>query len=75
MLLHLIGEQLGPFLHQNDEIYGISISMRKQESVLVLWNKDSALVDLEQIRICLRTIVPDIPIKSIDAKVHRLESQ
>jgi hypothetical protein len=54
-----VGEQLTEFVHEQDEICGISVSTREKEDVLLIWNTNSELASESRILDCLRLILPD----------------
>lgn len=54
-----IGEQLTEFVHEKDEICGVSISTRDKEDVVLIWNTSAEFAKESRILDCLRLILPD----------------
>lgn len=54
-----IGEQLNEFVHEKDEICGVSVSTRDKEDVVLIWNTNAELAKESRILDCLRLILPD----------------
>lgn len=65
-----IGEQLNEFVHEKDEICGVSISVREKEDVLLIWNRDAELAKESKIMECLHLILPDTSFLSSFYKPH-----
>jgi translation initiation factor 4E len=59
LLMAAIGEQLNEFVHEKDEICGISMSTREKEDVVLIWNTNAKLAKESRILECLRLILPD----------------
>lgn len=54
-----VGEQLNEFVHEKDEICGVSISTREKEDCVLIWNTSAELAKESRILECLRLILPD----------------
>lgn len=59
MLLAAIGEQFNEFIHEKDEICGISISTREKEDCILIWNTNAELAKDSKILQYLSLILPD----------------
>jgi hypothetical protein len=55
-----IGEQLNEYVSENDEICGISASLREKEDVLLIWNTNSESASKSRIFECVHKLNPDI---------------
>jgi len=70
LLMAAIGEQLNEFVHEKDEICGVSISTREKEDVVLIWNTNAELAKESKILECLRLILPDTTFLSTFYKPH-----
>ncbi|OXA49987.1 eukaryotic translation initiation factor 4E type 3-B isoform X2 [Folsomia candida] len=59
LLLAAIGEQFNEFIHEKDEICGISISTREKEDCILIWNTNAELAKDSKILQYLSLILPD----------------
>jgi len=55
-----IGEQLQEYANPNDEICGISVSMKDKEDVLSIWNTNADKAAEARIFECVHMLSPDI---------------
>jgi len=70
LLMAAIGEQLNEFVHEKDEICGVSISTREKEDCVLIWNTSAELAKESRILECLRLILPDTTFVSTFYKPH-----
>jgi len=70
LLMAAIGEQLGEFVNEKDEVCGVSISIREKEDVLLIWNINAELAKESRLLECLRQILPDTHFLSTFYKPH-----
>lgn len=59
-LLALIGEQPSLVLKEGDEICGLSVSVRKTESLISIWNKRAELIDIEKLESLIRLLISNV---------------
>lgn len=72
-LLALIGEQPSLVLKEGDEICGISVSVRKTESLISIWNKRAELIDIEKLESLIRLLISNVDFPKGSYRVHRNE--
>jgi len=72
-LLAVIGEQLIAITKEPDEICGVSVSIRKTEAIISIWNSRAEMVNLKMLEQCVRYLLPGIQIQEFSYKVHRQE--
>lgn len=63
LLLGVIGEQFTFVLHPDDELCGISVSTRKTEAIISVWNLNAELVDVPLYEAQLRRLVVGVDIR------------
>jgi translation initiation factor 4E len=69
--LNIIGEQFSERLEAKDEICGLTMSMRKTEVVISLWNKNALLVDVAKFRAMVQEMIPKVPIANEIYRIHK----
>lgn len=73
LLLGVIGEQFSSVMHPKDEVCGISVSIRKSESIISIWNVNASLVQIQRYEGLVRRIVMGVDIQRPNYKVHKVE--
>lgn len=74
-MLAVIGEQISSYvLHSGDEICGVSVSIRKQETVISIWNKRAELISIDKYIQNLRTILAKVNFYEPSYKIHKEET-
>jgi len=70
LALSVIGEQFYSYLNEEDDICGISASIRRNnEAIVQIWNKDVDLINCDSVCGLVRSIVPN---HKIDAPSYRV---
>lgn len=73
ILLAVIGEQFLSTITEPDEICGASVSIRKNDAVISLWNRRTEQVNVSKFSALVRKILAEIQILDISYKVHKNE--
>ena len=60
LLLAAIGEQFMDFLHDDDEICGLSVSPREKDDLIQIWNLNSKSVQQSRVLEKVHSLVPDV---------------
>ena len=55
-----IGEQFIDFLHEDDEICGLSVSPREKDDLIQIWNLNSKAVQQSRVLEKVHSLVPDV---------------
>jgi len=48
------------FVHDEDDIVGITVSVREREDLIMIWNMDASLAKTARVFECIRLMLPDI---------------
>jgi len=70
LLMAAIGEQLNEYVATNDEICGISVTVREREDTITIWNTNADEADRAKIFDCVRMLLPDTTFLSEFYKPH-----
>jgi len=70
LLLAAIGEQLNEYVSPNDEVCGISVTVRDREDTVSVWNTNADEVDRARIFECVHKLLPDTVFVSEFYKPH-----
>lgn len=54
-----IGEQLNEYVADDDEVCGVSVSIRDREDVVLVWNTNAEVASQATIFNCVRLLLPD----------------
>jgi len=74
LLLCAIGEQFNDGLHDDDSIQGVSINVRKQEDMLLIWNKRADLLNIKKLLDRIKKYLPSAQFLGEPAyRVHKTE--
>jgi len=73
LILGVIGEQFSQILAEEDDICGLSISMRKDESVITLWNKKAIVLNINRVSSLINRLLPRAQYSFLSYKVHKNE--
>jgi len=74
LLLGVIGEYFSPCLKEEDDICGVTVSIRPRgDNVVCLWNANASLINTEELTSRLRILLPTVSIESPVYKVHKDE--
>jgi len=70
LVLAAIGEQFGPVLSNDDDICGVSVSLRQFDNIIHVWN-GNANANVNAILARIKSIVPNVEIRNPFYKAHR----
>jgi len=70
IVLAAIGEQFSNTLAEGDELCGITISMRRDEDMIKIWNRAASLLDPEVLFSRIKTLVPKVNLSTPTYTVH-----
>jgi len=73
VVLAVVGEQLSSILNEADDICGITLSVRNNENMLVIWNKAANLMNQKQIESYLTRLLPKARFQIVGYKAHKAE--
>ncbi|KAM7439194.1 hypothetical protein ABFA07_011373 [Porites harrisoni] len=71
LLLAAIGEQFVDSVRQDDEVCGISVSVRERDDIIQVWNSNAYAVEDAMILDKLRDLVPDVDLFDDFYKSHQ----
>ena len=54
-----VGEQLNEYVSAQDEICGVSVSVRDREDLLLIWNKSASEAGAARVFDCVHLLLPD----------------
>jgi len=74
LLLAAIGEQFIDFLHEDDEICGLSVSPREKDDLIQIWNLNSKAVQQSRVLEKVHSLVPDVRFNAEFYKPHQTHS-
>jgi len=73
LVLAAIGEQFGPVLSNDDDICGVSVSVRQFDNVIEVWNSNASS-NVNAVLARIKTIVPTVELRNPFYKAHREHS-
>lgn len=59
MLMAAIGEQLNEYVAEEDEVCGVTVSIRDREDVILVWNTNAQVAAQAKVFDCVRLLLPD----------------
>jgi hypothetical protein len=71
--LGVIGEQFSEVLGHGDDVCGITVSVRRNETCLSLWNSKADKFNKSGIEEALKILMPGVVFNDIEYKPHRLK--
>eukprot|EP00697_Spironema_sp_BW2_P004044 gnl/Spiro4/15445_TR8313_c0_g1_i1.p1 gnl/Spiro4/15445_TR8313_c0_g1~~gnl/Spiro4/15445_TR8313_c0_g1_i1.p1 ORF type:complete len:226 (-),score=33.21 gnl/Spiro4/15445_TR8313_c0_g1_i1:100-777(-) len=70
LVLAVIGEQFQDVLDPRDDIQGVTVSVRQNDNILIIWNKNASC-EVQRLLQHLQFLLPDVTFRSSFYKAHR----
>jgi len=70
LLLAVIGENLSGFVHSDDDIVGVSVSVRDRDDIIQVWNKDAKFSEQARIIEAINDLDQDLTLSKSFYKAH-----
>ncbi|XP_008468275.1 eukaryotic translation initiation factor 4E type 3 [Diaphorina citri] len=71
LLLAAIGEQMTDVLHKDDQVLGLTISVRDGSDIIQIWNSDVALANTVDMEKWVKSLLPEVQFPAIFYKPHQ----
>jgi translation initiation factor 4E len=73
LVLAAIGEQFGPVLSNEDDICGVTVSLRQYDNIIQVWNSNAS-ANVNAVLARIKSIVPNVEFRNPFYKAHREHS-
>jgi len=73
LVLAAVGEQFGPVLSNDDDICGVTVSVRQYDNIIEVWNSNASS-NVNAILARVKSIVPAVELRNPFYKAHREHS-
>jgi len=73
LVLAAVGEQFGPVLSNDDDICGVTVSVRQYDNIVEVWNSNASS-NVNAILARIKSIVPSVDLRNPFYKAHREHS-
>jgi len=70
LVLAAIGEQFGPVLANEDDICGVTVSLRQYDNIIQVWNSNAS-ANVNAVLARIKSIVPNVEFRNPFYKAHR----
>lgn len=70
LVLAAIGEQFGPVLSNDDDICGVTVSLRQYDNIIEVWNANAS-ANVNAVLARIKSIVPSVEFRNPFYKAHR----